>query len=188
MPNSLSQKEVGKSRKKKSPNPLVEMCWWWEGTKVHALGCVCSSGMNISCFVKLFMAACGSLFLPSLSLSLSISLSLSLRSRFSWNESYSSLMRAWGKNVHSNILALRYQHIKHNGSQNESVLQDCDKQITFVDCIKVCSIKLRKLADSWVYLQIHRKTWRCTMTWKSLCVWVCMNQRKHRVMRSIFKS
>lgn len=84
-------------KKKKSPNPLEEMCWGWEATEVHALGCLRSSGMHISCFVKLFMAACGSLFLPSLSLSLSHTLFLPALSQVSWNQSYSSLMRAWGK-------------------------------------------------------------------------------------------
>lgn len=153
------------------------MCWGWEGTKVHALGCLCSSGMNISCFVKLFMAACGSLFLPSLSLSLSISLSvLSILLKlvlFFFNEGME-------ENVHSNILALivsqftvTYQphRITKRFNQYYKTVIFYDEQI--VDCIILSSIKRWKLADSWEYLQIRRKTWRCTMTWKSLCVCEC---------------
>ncbi len=86
-----------KTEKRNSPNQLVEMCWGWEDTEVHALGCLRSSGMHISCFVKLYMAACGSLFLPSLSLSLSLTLSSLMKSvLFLFNE-------GMGGNVHSNI-------------------------------------------------------------------------------------
>ncbi len=115
-------------KKKKSPNPLEEMCWGWDAMRGWS-SCLRMSAFIWDAYFMLCQAVYGCLWLTFSSISVFISLSLSLPpcslSQVSWNQSYSSLMRAWGKMYIQ--ISKHSQFAQHNHKTSQKYLSSITK-------------------------------------------------------------